>query len=219
MRKSLLSVAFVLWAVSAFAQEVVSVRFYLVPKVGDGTKGNSFRPKYTDPNSLGEGWHVAWQGMDYGQEDTFLLACDVTPQQHTTLAAQSDVLSVPVPLDDTVSPVALTVVQNQLEAMRIPGSWVTTDHTYRQVLRTTARIILFMQRYQGMFPEERAFPTGVTLATRFNQLTAGQRQRLIDVSDSLGIDRTGLTGAMTLRELLRALADQLPAVTIRGEDF
>lgn len=202
------------------AQEVGVVRCYLVPRVGSGVKGDPYRAKYTMADELGAGWQLGpTQMIDYGTEGIYIIVVNVTPEQHTTLAAQTDVMTTPSPMDDNVSAVALTGIQNQLEAMHLPGSWVTTSQTYRQVWRTTIKITLFAGRYYGMFPDFKIFDTGVTLDTRFNQLTQAQRQRLLDVADSFQIDRSGVTGTMTIRQLLRALGDQLPAVTILGEVF
>lgn len=194
------------------------MRFYFVPKIGDGlTPLSAFRPKYTDAGDLGAGWNIngRWHAMDYGMENCFLLAADVTPEEHTSLNAQTDVLAVPTPIDSNVSSAALSVVRSRLESMNIPGNWVTTSHTYRQVLRTARRVITFVQRYRGKFGD-RIF-NGHLLSTRWNQLSEAMRQRLRDVADELGLDYSGVTNTMTLRQILKLIADQLPDTSIGGE--
>lgn len=214
------TIAAMLVAVGVRAQEVPVLRFYVVPKIGTGAFHDGFRPKYTRRDELGPGWQIdLWAGMDYGFEPVFLLAATVTAAQHTTLAAQTDVLSVPVPLDDNVSAVALPKVQTSLEAMMIPGNWVTTTHTYRDVLRAVVKVIGFMQRYQGLFPSNLVFESGITLDTRWNQLTAAQRDRLVQVGASLALDTSGIVNTMTLRQILILVSNQLAGATIQGEVF
>lgn len=193
-------------------------RFYLVPKVGDGlTPFSAFRPKYTDPDDLGAGWNLAgrWQALDYGSEASFLMAADVTGAEHTSLSAQTDVLAVPPALDNNVSAIALATVRSKLEAANLPGSWVTTSHTYRQVLRTVRRAITLVQRYRGLH----GLPLfdGVTLATQWNQLTQAQKDRFRAAADDLGLDYSAVTNDMTLRQILKLVADQLPDITLGGE--
>lgn len=199
---------------TAVAEAQTDVAFALVPKVGDGlTPATAFRPKYVGAGDLGAGLDlVGWVGMDYGAEPIFLIRVSLSPAQRTALQSQPDALVVPANLDNNVSALALAAIQSQLEAANIPAEWVNTSLTYRQVLRRFRRIITFMQRWNGLFPFNRLFDAGVALDTRINQLAAAQRQRLIDVADNLGLDRTGVTNTMTLRQALRILADQLPDV-------
>lgn len=203
----------------AEAQESMAVRFFLVPKVGIGTVPDPFRPKYVNPGDLGAGWNLQgrWSAMDYGFEQAFLLKADLTATEATTLSAQTDVLAVPANLDAQVSGAALPTIQSKLEALNLPGNWITTALTYRQALKTVRRVISFMQRYQGLFPADRVFDAGITLDTRLNQLTQAQRQRLQDVATSLGLDTSGVTTTMTIRQALRQMADQLPDITVGGE--
>jgi hypothetical protein len=211
--------ALVLTSGIAEAQEQLMARFYLVPKIGVGTVPDPFRAKYVRPDELGAGWNIVgrYVSMDYGFENAFLVKADVTPSEHTTLSAQTDVLAVPADLDTLVSGAALPTVQSKLEALNLPASWVTTSHTYRQVMRTVRRVITFMQRYQGLFPADRVFAAGITLDTRLNQMTAAQRSRLQDVAVSLGLDTSGVTNTLTIRQALRVMADQLPDIAMGSE--
>lgn len=192
-------------------------RFYFVPKTADDVIPGAVRPKYTEAGSLGAGWDVRgrFQAIDYGMEDCYLLVVDVTPEEHTSLNAQTDVLAVPSPLSSNVSAAALSVVQSRLESMNIPGNWVTTSHTYLQVLKTARRVIVFMQKFRAL-SGIRLF-NGNTLATRWNQLDEATRQRLRDAADALGLDYSGVTNTMTMRQILKLIADQLPDSTFGGE--
>lgn len=144
--------------------------------------------------------------MDYGMEPVFLLACDVDATQHATLAAQSPITVVPADLSTVVGANA-AAVEAAIESWSIPANWVTSGMTYRQVLKGVATLLQFAQRLHGMFGV-RAFPPGITLNTTVAQLTQAQRDKLAAVSDSFGWDRSGVTGATTMRQLLRGAAQQ-----------
>src|SRR4051812_11976724 len=98
--------------------------------------------------------------MDYGVGNAFLVGTNVTSAQHTSITGNLDVTSIPLPVSDTVSAIALTKVQSSLESAMLPGTWVTTANTWADVLRTTARTIQVMQRFSAMFG--RLFSTGIT---------------------------------------------------------
>lgn len=191
----------------------MAIRFYLVPKIGTGaTPQDAFRPKYVADGGIAG----VFQSLDYGQEDAFLVAAEVTPAEHTALAAQTDVIAVPSPIGDQVSAVALSVVQSRLESLNMPGAWVTTQHTYRQVLRAVAGFIRLMQRLNGS-GGGRLFPVGITLDSRVNQLPVAVRQAFLAAAASLGLDTSAITGTMLIRVALKILADQLPPLTLGGE--
>lgn len=214
VRTTLLAVALVLVAASAWAQTEMAL--FLSPKAGTGIYPDAFRPKYIDPGSLGEGLDITgWAAMDYGFEALFLVKADLTAAQRTALSAQTDVLVVPTNLDSTVSAAAINRIQTTLEAANLPAEWVTTSITYRQVLRRVRRIISFMQRWQGLFGD-RVFVNGITLDTRWNQLSTETQQRLRAVAQDLNLDASSITNNSTLRQILRVVADQLPDVDLGG---
>lgn len=191
----------------------MALRFYVVPKVGTGASmEDPLRPKYIP--ELGQ----LWSAMDYGKEGTMLAAADVTSAQHTALAANADVTAIPAALDSTVTNGALTTIRAQLEALKIPAGWVTTAHTYRQVVGAVGRIFMLMQRFDGMFRRV-FFETGIQLDTRMNQLTAGQRQALQQAADSFGLNSSTVTGATTVRQVLKIWIDQMGPFTLHGETF
>jgi hypothetical protein len=200
------------------AEAQTDVAYALVPKIGDGLSPfTAFRPKYADPGSLGAGLDlVGWAGMDYGVEPVFLIRVALSAAQRTALQSQPDAMVIPSNLDNVVSALALAGIQQKLESVNLPAHWITADMTYRQVLRGFRRVITFMQRWHGL-GFGRLFEAGVTLDTRLNQLTAQQRTRLSNVADDLGLDRSTVTNTMTLRQVLKLLADQLPDVTLGGD--
>lgn len=188
-------------------------RFYIVPKVGDGlTPDTAARPKYVADSG------VSWAAMDYGLEDTFLVGCEVSSEQHTQLASQLDVIAIPADLDSQIGLTALTTVQNKLEGLHVPADWVTTSHAYRFVVGVVGRLFLYMQRFNGR-EMRKFFEVGITLDTRVNQLTQAQRTAMLNAAIDLGLSTAPVTNSMTLRQALKILIDQLPQFTLFGEPF
>lgn len=191
----------------------MSVRFYIVPKIGDGlSPTTTFRPKYV--YDLG----VPWSAMDYGKETTMLVGVDADASQHTSLSANLDVTAIPVGLDNNLTAGAVTQVQNALENLKIPGTWVSTAATYRQVIGTIARCCLLMQRFDGLNTST-FFQSGITLDTRMNQMTQTQRDRLAAAASSLGLDTSFITASMTVRTVLRTWVLAMGPVELHGETF
>jgi hypothetical protein len=196
----------------AVAEAQDLARFYVVPKVGSGTFADPFRAKYF--RELG----VQFSAMDYGKEDSMLVGAEVTGAQHTTLAANLDVIAIPTALDNNVSSAALTTIQNKLEGLKIPAGWVTTSHTYRQVVGAVGRIFMLMQRFDGLHMRT-FFGSDITLDTRINQLTVQQRTDLQTAASSLGLDTSFVTGPMTIRTVFKTWIDNMGPFTLHGEIF
>jgi len=192
----------------------MALRFYLVPKVWGTTPVPSWRPQHVS------GVIAEWDALTYGREDVYLVAAEVTDAEHTTLAAQPEVIAIPANLDATLSAGAVTVARAWLEARSIPNGWVTTARTSREVLGTLGRLFRLMQRFNGR-QRARFFGEGITLGTRINQLSAVQRNALQDAARDLqpNLDLSGVTGASTLRQALVTICQQLPGFTLRGESF
>lgn len=175
----------------------MAIRLYILPLIGTGTDADPFSPKYiTDGRPYTQ--------MHYGIRDATLVAVDVTDDEHTTLASQSDVAAVPQNLDATIGD-ALDRVQTVLEALRIPSGWVTSMHTFRTVLRIVAGVFQFSQRMSGL-TGQRIADSGVTLNTRWNSFPTALRQAITDTADDLGYDST-VQGNPQLRTILRELGE------------
>lgn len=192
-------------------------RLYIVPKVqGAGRAANSFGPKYI--------WALGyeWAGMDYGLEAWYLVCADLPPSVHDLLVLNPDVTALPEDIDQEIGQPALTTVQAKLEAANLPADWVTASHTYRFVLRMVTGAIRLAQRCHGNVRRTgggaggRLFPPGITLDTQYNQLAPIIQAALIEAADQFQIDRTGLTGASTMREILRTFGQQVPQAQILG---
>ncbi len=192
-----------------------------MPAVGDGlSQATIRRAKYADLDLLRAGWTLApYVAMDYGLEPVFLVSANLSGSDHTLLAGQSDVTSVPANLDATVTAGALTTVQNALEALNLPAQWVTTSHTYRQVVGVVIRVSLLAQRFHGK-GFGRIFDGGVTLSTTIGSLPQQKLNNLEEAAQSLGFDTSGVTGGMTIRQALKLLGDQwTPSILFGGELF
>ena len=177
-------------------------RLYVLPIVGAGVKGDPRRPKYTE---IFGGFD--WTIMDFGVEPACILCVDGIDQTtHDLLAANADVAAVPENLDQQIGG-AITAVRNVLEALNIPALWAQGTDTYRVVVRTVAAMFQFFQVLQGM-GVARIFGGSITLSTRFNQLPQGTRSVLLDAAAQMGFDSSSLSGASTMRQILKAMADQ-----------
>lgn len=209
VRTTLLAVALVLVAASAWAQ--TSVAFYIVPKIGSGTFADPFRPKY-----IGDIAGARWSAMDYGEEGTFLAGADLTPAQHALVTDNADVIAVP-PLDTAVggNP-TLNRVRNYMESRSIPGSWVVSTTTWRGVLGRTGRTCVVMQRLNGI--GRKVFGnSGNALETTLG--ASGLLDGFTAAGMSLNLDTSGLSTTTTIRQGLLLLADQLPLFGLMGETF
>lgn len=195
------------------AQSEMAIRFYVVPKIGDGlTPATAFRPKYI--SDLGS----PYSAIDYGLENTFLVGVEVTAAQNTTLSANIDVIAIPADVDSAIGLTALSTVKSRLESLNVPSDWVTQTHTYRDVIRLVGKLFQYMQRFHAR--QLRVFfESGITLDTRVNQLTAAQRTAMNDAAVSLGLDTSVVTNTMTLRQALRLLGQQMPSFVLAGETF
>ena len=177
---------------------------YIAPALGDGSKNDVRRPKYiadADPP-------VSFSGMDYGFQPVFMVGADVSDAQDAALVALGDVRRVPDNLDSNPNAAGVTAVANFLETLNVPAGWVTTALTWRQITRTVAGLFLFMQRLHSFLGDVRLIDAGVTLSTQFGALPLATRQALIATADSFSYDTSSLSGASTLRQILKVMADQ-----------
>lgn len=190
----------------------MAINCYLMPRVGDGTTPNTaFRAKYED-DLIAAG--LTFAAVYYGAEPAFLVAVrDITPALHSTISADAECVTVPA-LAQTVGAQVATV-QARLEAFNIPAQWVTSGMSYGSVCRFVAVGFQIMQVLTHRLGRARLFGGAVTLDTRWNQLGAGVRQDLLDLATELNFDSTGMSGTTTIRQILKALADQWPALAIR----
>ena len=187
-------------------------RIYFMPAITEIVRNRLTKhPKY-DSLYAGASFHVA----DFGAEPWFLVVADVDASQHAAISGQADVTTIPIAaLDDPVGPSQTSAIQARLEAANIPAGWVQEGQTYREVLRVLLRICQTMQAIQGQLGLTGSlFTGGVSLATRMDELSPAIRQKLRDAGTQLNMDTSWVTGATTIRQLLKNCADRWAYGTI-----
>jgi len=204
----LLLLAVLLPAQAEAQEETVATRFYFIPEedaAGIEGKGPKYLKWRFDPDPPGIDCPYVY--MHYGAIHAGLVAAEVTPEQHTELTSYSDVTAAPLDIDQNVSAAALPQVRQALEDLRIPADWVTTDYTYRDILRRVGGLFQFAQRHRGLHGEELITSTA-QLDLTWSQVPAAKRERVMETADSFGYDYSTVTGTWTVRRTLMHLANQ-----------
>lgn len=183
-------------------------RFYLMPYVGTGLTHQTGR--------CGKYWN-SFSGhtvIFYGLEPICLLrARNVTTEQHDAARVNIDVASFPLDLDSTVSAQALTTIQSTFESANIPQEIAVLGMKYSRLLKRVWTLFRMTQIFYGR-GAARLFQSGNNLSTTLGQLSAAHRQKLSDVIDEMGMDRSSFTTNTTLRTFLLTLAGQFQEVDI-----
>jgi len=149
-----------------------------------------------------------WGMYDYGNEPWCLVGVhDIDAPTDASLTANPDCMGLPTNLDNTLNSTQVTRVSNALESANMPGTWITTSNTWRQILRFVGAVCQFAQRYQGM-ANAQWFTGGVTLATTYGSLPANVRSDLLTTAQSFAFDTSGITGASTLRQIITSAGSQ-----------
>ncbi len=185
----------------------MAISFYIMPAVGSGTRLDPRRGKYWDLLQT----HISTSEvseMDLGLQDTFLVAVDsVNASDDTTMKADSTVIAVPT-LTNTIGAGALSTVKSSLESLTLPADWVTAGMTYGLVMGFVAKFCMFLQRYNGLGGTTQIFSGGVTLDSTFGSLPAAVQTRLQQTAVSFGFNTSSVTGATTMRALMKGMANQ-----------
>lgn len=182
----------------------MTLNLYVMPLTGAGVKGDPRRPKYQLPVFAA----LSWGMFDYGNEPWCLVGIvNIDSPTHSTLTSEPDVIALPVNLDQAIGSGALATVQNDLEHINIPGTWVSATNSYRDVVQFVGAVCQFAQRFQGS-TGGLWFTGGITLASTFSQLPVGARNGLSTAATSFGFSTTGITGASTLRAILLSVGQQ-----------
>jgi hypothetical protein len=209
----------------------MTVRFYVMPMVLINAGGNLVhRPKYIPYSySGGVGVRIPVTGpplnpdplltsvpfhlVDQGIADICLLAADVDAAQHAALDShvsepvQSDVVNaVPANLDNTIG-ANLAVTKTRMRAWNIPANWLTAGTTWRQLVRGIFAIFQVGQVLDGA-GQTRLWPEGVTLNTTIAALDPTYSALLFQAIDGKGYDRSSITGASTMEDLMEILTSQ-----------
>lgn len=185
-------------------------RIYVVPIVGTGAHGDPRRAKYFTDGTIPQ---YVYGNLTYGTEPRMIIGADLSIADDATIVSKSDVTALPFDLSPTLSAGQVTNTRNALEASNIPGGWVTTADTWLSVFRGVAGMCAFLSRYEGVYAEQNnaaapsLFAGGATLASTFSSLPALVQVALTATAQDQGISTVGLSGATTLRAILRSMAD------------
>lgn len=181
----------------------MTIRYYVMPVLRVGSNRG---PKYLEWRANPDGIDCRWNIIDYGLIDQCIAVADVTPAQHTALAANDDVLAIPVNINSTLTATAVNTAENYLEGIGMPAQWVSTAYTYRQVLRIVAGCFLYMQRVTAIL-ERPITLTGGVLGLQMQNIAADIRAAMQQAADEQGFDYSSVTATTTVRQLLKAMAD------------
>lgn len=189
----------------------MALRLYLLPVVHLTSPVPYEVPKYlphrfSPPLSGLEG--VVWSWETYLLQDVGMAVAEVSTAQHTLLAAQSDVISVPVNLDSTIAQNVRNNIRAQLDLWLIPSAWVITGMSYRIICRTLLNIWQFHNRYVGS-TGVRLFDGSLILATQWQAIPVAVQDGLLAAAASMNLNTSGLTPTTTVGQILKSLADQL----------
>ncbi len=187
------------------------LKLYITPVIGDGlTMQTIRRPKYSAASFVSS--HL-WGMIDFGLEPTCIFVAEVTAPEHTTISGQTDVYSFPDDIDVQLGAQNANTLKNYLETRNIPANWAGNTDTYRSVVHVVGGMFQFMQRLNAFSPIP-LFGSGITMETRFNQLSPTMQTALIAAANSMGYDTTSISGGLTLRLALKQLADSWTGGTI-----
>lgn len=178
-------------------------KFYLLPVI---TYNNTRGPKYfrfgigEDPSP---GIESPWSMMDYGFVPyALLVAKDITQADHDDLILNSDVFAFPDNLD---LPVTDPNIDDFFEGINIPTDWLTPATTYRELMRQTAGMFQFNQRYAGIYSTTyggvHSIFDNATLSTRLRQMTDQEQEIFLATVDSFGYDSSQVNDNNQLRLL------------------
>lgn len=179
-----------------------------MPIIGGGSALDPRRAKHIDAiNAAGYRCSI----IDYGPENWCI--CRVvpapSPADHATLVGDAQVFGIPQNIDAQIGANAATVTA-RLEAVNIPGDWVQSTTTWRQLLRRVAAYCQLMQRAAALSGNyvDRMFDAGRTLDSTIGDLPVNARQKLVNAADSFGFNRQGVNNNTTLRDALKQIAHQ-----------
>ena len=156
----------------------------------------------------------------YGGEPWCLVGLlDLAPTAEATIAAHPDVFELPADLETTMASVGVrNQRRSQLETANIPGTWIQTTTTYREVLRFVGACCQFMQGYEGLDAAP-IFTGGITLDTTYGTLTTVQRQAVSDAALWMGLSTVPLVTTDTLRTVLQALGNDFVSQYAAGHNL
>ena len=189
----------------------MSQRFYVMPfEIIDGSWGARHHPFWNDA-SQGSGT-VRTTMIRYGDEEWGLVRVRPEPTgiDHTTVTADPQVFALPVNLQNNIAG-NRALVESRLEAVNIPGTWVTANMSWRTFLLHLIKYLKFLKwlRVERQFNATRKiFHSGRTLDTTWSQLSVQAQTQLRNTADRFNLDYSSVTGSTTIRDMLILVVQQ-----------
>ena len=184
------------------------IRFYLLPinrfEDSDGIRRG---PKYFKWNGNPTGIDCRWSMKDYGSIDMALLAADILQVDHDSLVLNSDVYAFPENLNPLMTLAQRSTLNTYIEAYGIPGDWLKQGDTFRSVLRTITAMFLYLQRTLAILGYPADPFAGLTLNTRYNQMTIAYQNALSQAAIDLGYT-WNVAANDQIRKIWKMMADQ-----------
>jgi hypothetical protein len=186
--------------------EAVTMSVYLVPiETIDGARGPNY---FAWPPEQPTGIICGWSMMDYGFSPIGLLvARDIDLADHANLIGNADVFYFPTNLDTPVD----QDVRGFFEGVNLPTDWLGPSTTWRELLRQTAGMFQFNQRYMGIVAEQTGELHSIwdtaDLDTRLREMTAQEQTWFLLTVDSFGYDSSQINDNNRLRQLVKQTGD------------
>jgi len=192
------------------------IRFYILPiEVIDGNKRGPMYFKWLYNEA---GIAAQWSMMDYGFVDSALLfSPDISQADHNMLVLNLDVFAFP---DNIDTPVNDPNVAAFFESIYLPTDWLTPATSYRELMRQTAGMMQFNQRYGGISDGHSIF-ANADLSTRLRQMTAQEEEWFYLTAESFGIPRNLINRNAQLRLLVKRAGEiwETQAFYLGGTEF
>jgi len=180
-------------------------RLYLLPieQVANYRGPKYFAWRYDpDPPGIASPWNM----MSYGFMPWALLyARDISVVDDAALLSYADVYAFPITGLNVAIPGG-DALRAFCEDINVPTDWATSSTTYLELLRMLAGVFQFAQRYHGLSGQP-LFGAGVTLSTRYRNLTSQQQAWFTATVESFGYPGAIINQNSTFRQMLKLAGD------------
>jgi len=183
--------------------QAISNYYFIMPKTGTGIdRENGFRPQYIKDRN------ECFGSVDLGGEPYFLVMAQMTDAARDSIADSTGVVAFPKNIDVNLIAKEVTDFSADLESRNIPGNWITTSDTFRDVIRFVMITVQLNQRYNGLTQGSKIFRSGVGLNTKHSEFSDNEKQRWINVADSFEFEKSSLRANSEIRFMLKELNKQ-----------
>jgi hypothetical protein len=227
MKRLALVILIALFALSAFSQENLSMKFYLAPQITEYDPNEGENVTRNILNDLIDIHSGDWfsERSNPARHISLCLVHASAAAHNAIIADGRSVLLTPIDiLDDATMkqvldapfsqwPTAfITAAQNGLEANGISVVWVTSTNSLRDVLRYLLRGFVFAQiaDYDGISRNSQLLAfLSKNLTDTVGSLTAQQRAAAKNWMASKGLDSAWITNATTVRQVVHYVIENL----------